>query len=58
MNSKEALNRLKESAHALEELPASNWVDYYGEKGHLIDNETELELKRPSISLLKRWVLK
>lgn len=44
MNSKEALNRLKESAHALEELPASNWVDYYGEKGHLIDNETELEL--------------
>lgn len=44
MNSKEALNRLKESAYALEELPASNWVDYYGEKGHLIDNETELEL--------------
>lgn len=21
-----------------------DWVDYYGEKGHLIDNETELEL--------------
>lgn len=44
MIAKEALNRLKESAHALEELPASNWVDYYGEEGHLIDNETELEL--------------